>query len=307
MYTIYLQLRLSQGEYSLKRYKVISFDFDGRAQILNQEISDDWDESVKLNWQENKRKIKEELISELGSFNCFKKIKNFSELGSSQPSIIAFHNEFLQQANYAYSFDAYYPALTAASALGERVLNHLILKLRDYFKNTSEYRKIYRKKSFDNWDLAINTLEAWDVLLPEVVTQFRELKEIRNGSIHFNPETDNNYKDSALEAILILKSIIKNQFSGFGNQPWYISGTLGSCFVRSSHENEPFVKEIILPNCVLVGHLHTVESKQNTWQIVDEHIYADIEVSDERFRELVNNPGKYGADNTLISTSYVSN
>lgn len=204
----------------MKRYKVINFDFDGRAAILSQEISENWEDNVKENWQENKSKIKEGLISEFGSFNCFQKIKDFTDLESDQPSLIAFHNKFMKQVSYSYAFGAYYPALTAASALGERILNHLIIKLRDYFKSTAEYQKVYRKKSFDNWDLAINTLESWEVLLPDVVEKYRSLKEIRNRSIHFNPETDENYKESALEAILIIKEIIKLQFSGFGKQPW---------------------------------------------------------------------------------------
>lgn len=62
---------------------------------------------------------------------------------------------------------------------------------------------MYRKNSFDNWDLAINTLESWNVLLPEAVATFRELKTVRNHSIHFNPETDKNYKEAALNSTLL--------------------------------------------------------------------------------------------------------
>lgn len=284
----------------MKRYKVFNFEFDGRAEILNQEIPDTWEQSVRVNWLENKQKIQEGLISEFGSINCFQKIKDFSEIGSDQPSLIAFHNNFMRQISYAYSFGSYYPALTGACSLGERILNHLVLKLRDYFKDTAEYQKVYRKKSFDNWDLAINTLEAWDILLPEVAEQFRELKGIRNKSIHFNPEVDLNYKDSALQAILQIKKIIKIQFSGFGTQEWYIDGTKGACFVRKSFENNPFVKEIVLPNCYKVGHLHKLERERNGWRVFDEHEDADIEITDEQFRELIENPTKYDASNNLI-------
>ncbi|QSX39302.1 hypothetical protein [Shewanella cyperi] len=284
----------------MKRYKVFNFDFDGRAEILNQEIPDTWEQSVRANWLENKQKIQEGLISEFGSINCFQKIKDFSEIGSDQPSLIAFHNNFMKQVSYAYSFGSYYPALTGACSLGERILNHLVLRLRDYFKDTAEYQKVYRKKSFDNWDLAINTLEAWDILLPEAAEQFRELKDIRNKSIHFNPEVDLNYKDSALQAILQIKKIIKIQFSGFGTQPWYIDGTKGACFVRKSFEDNPFVKEIVLPNCYKVGHLHKLERERNGWRVFDEHEYADIEITDDQFRELIENPTKYDASNNLI-------
>lgn len=296
-----LTMKLSCAKESrLKRYKVIRFQFDGRAAVLNQKISDDWETSVKDNWLDNKRKIKEEIIAEFGAINCFRKIQDFSDIDSDQPSLIAFHNQFMKQIANAYSFGAYYPALTGASSLGERILNHLVLKLREYFKATPEYQKVYRKNSFDNWDLAINTLESWDVLLPEAVATFRELKTVRNHSIHFNPETDENYKETALNSILLLKKIIRQQFSGFGAQPWYIAGTMGACYVRESFEDVPFVKEVVLPNCVKVGHLHSIERVGHQFQIIDEENYADISVTDERFKELVNNASKYDKNNLLI-------
>ena len=61
-----------------------------------------------------------------------------------------------------------YPALTGACALGERILNYLILNLRDDFHSTPEYKQVYRKDSFDQWDAPINALASWGVLLPEV-------------------------------------------------------------------------------------------------------------------------------------------
>jgi hypothetical protein len=148
--------------------------------------------------------------------------------------------------------------------------------------------------------LAIDTLEAWGVLLPDVVTSFEKLKDIRNKSIHFNPETDTNDKELALEAICKLKEIVSGQFSGFGTQPWYIEGTKGACYIRSEFEDNPFVKEIVIPNCVKVGHLHRLEHGYKGWVVHDSHEYVDIEISDERFAELINNPSQYDAHNNKI-------
>lgn len=188
---------------------------------------------IRENWERKKRSGKEGLIFEYGARNAFQKVDNFTEIESDQPSLIAFHNKFMKEITSAYTIGSYYPALTGACALGERILNHLILRLRDYYKATAEYQKVYRKSSFDNWDLAINTLEAWDVLLPDVVQSFKELKTIRHRSIHFNPDTESDCKRISQEAILKLKEIIKGQFSGFGNQPWYIDGTLGACYGKN--------------------------------------------------------------------------
>ncbi len=284
----------------MKRYRILAYDFDTRATILKTEIQDDWEEKIKKQWGNNKRSIKEGLIAEYGAVGAFRKIDNFIELDANPISIIAFHNKFLRQIRSAYVIGSYYASLTGACALGERILNHLILRLRDYYKSTKEYRKVYRKDSFDNWDLAINTLEAWGVLLPDVVASFKELKDIRNRSIHFNPETDNNDKELAMESITKLKEIVTGQFSGFGTQPWFIEGINGACYIKNDYEDNPFVKEVVLPNCHKVGHLHRLEHGQGSWVVRDSHDYADIEITDERFSELMNNPTMYDAHNNPI-------
>lgn len=284
----------------MKRYRVLAYDFDARATNLKMEIQEVWEEKIKAQWRSSQESIKEGLIAEYGAVRAFKKISNFIELDANPISIIAFHNKFLRQIRSAYVIESYYAALTGACALGERILNHLILRLRKYYKATDEYKKVYRKDSFDNWDLAINTLEAWEVLLPDVVSSFRELKEIRNKSIHFNPETDNNDKELSLEAVNKLKEIVSGQFSGFGTQPWFIKGTKGACYIKSEFEDSPFVKEIVVPNCVKVGHLHTLEHGHKGWVVHDPHEYAEIEITDERFAALMNNPSHYDAHNNKI-------
>lgn len=281
----------------MKRYRVLSYDFDTRANVLNTVVKDDWEPQVKASWENNKNQIKEGLIAEFGAYSAFAKIRNFTDLGPLPFSIIAFHNKFLRQAWRSFVIGAYYPALTSACALGERILNQLILHLRKYFKETPQYKNVYRKNSFDDWDLAINTLAAWQVLLPDVVEFFRELKELRHRSIHFNPETDTNDRELSLNAMLKLSKIIQSQFSGFGTQPWFIEGIPGGMYIKKESENDPFVKEIILPNCNLVGHLHTLESSLKGWVVHDDHEYENKEITDQEFAELIKNRGKKQAPN----------
>jgi hypothetical protein len=76
-------------------------------------------------------------------------------------TVLAYHNQFFDQARRSFVIGAYYPALVSACALGERILNHLILDLRGFYKNKPEYRQVYRKESFDNWQIPVDTLEAW--------------------------------------------------------------------------------------------------------------------------------------------------
>jgi hypothetical protein len=122
------------------------------------------------------------------------------------------------------------------------------LLLREDFKTTPEYRTVYRKSSFDNWDVPIKTLEAWGILLPEVVTAFNELKQVRNRAIHFNPITEQNDRSLALMAIELLDTIISKQFGAFGLQTWFIPDIPGASYIKKDAEQDPFVRKVIIPN-----------------------------------------------------------
>lgn len=232
------------------------------------------------------------MVSEFGAMNAQEKVQNFLDLGNAPYSVIAFHNAFLPQIRNAFVVGAYYPALTGACALGERILNHLVLRLRDYYKATPEYRKVRGKKSFDKWDIAIDALEAWNVLHPEVAIAFRKLKEIRNQkAIHFNPEIDRDERTPALEAIRTLTEIIGKQFSAFfGPLPWFIQGTPGECFIKKECEDIPFIKEIYLASCFYVGPYFTITSALTPQgvqlTIHDEYPYETKEITDDEFVRL---------------------
>jgi len=271
----------------MKRYRILTYDFDSQANILKQESKDDWKEAQKIHLEYIKKQTREGLVEQFGARGADNKISNFVELGWLPISVVAFHNKFLRQVRDAYVIGAYYPSLTGACALGERILNQLIIHLRGDFKNTKEYKSVYRKDSFDNWDLAINTLESWSVILPDVAVDFRELKEIRNGAIHFDPETDRNDKEISLAAVKILTEIVEGQFSGFGTQPWFIPDIVGSAYIKKEFEEQPFVKRIILPNCNLVGPFHKLQSGPQGWIVLDDYNYEDKEISDEEFASLL--------------------
>jgi hypothetical protein len=271
----------------MKRYRVLPFfDFDTRAAILRQEIKEEWDPHVKKLWEENQTQIREGLIAEFGTYGAFQKTQNFIDLGPTPISIIAFHNNFLRQARRAFTIGSYYPALTAACSLGERILNQLILHLRDDYRQTPEYRKVHRKDSFDNWDLAIDTLQSWGILLQSVAASFRELRETRNKAIHFNPDIDTNDRDLALSALKKLTEIVNGQFSGFGTQPWFIPHTPDETYISRSCESKPFIKRIYLPNCAYVGPRHEIVSLSPEVSINDSFPYENVEISDSEFAKL---------------------
>ena len=147
--------------------------------------------------------------------------------------------------------------------------------------------KIYDKKSFDNWDEAINILESWKVLLPGVVSKFKDLKNIRNReAIHFNIETEDKDRETALRAINLLAEIIGGQFAFLGLQPWFIENTKGEFYIKKDWEANPFIKAVYVPNCVLAGPFHKVETVSGGLEVVDDFKYENEEISDSEFVKL---------------------
>lgn len=271
----------------MKRYRILTFDFDSRAHNF-EPIQDHWEDKIKEQHTANREKTIQELIAQHGKWNHGQKIHNFIDLKRKPFSIAAFHNKFLEQIRNAYIVGSYYPALTGACALGERILNHMMILLRDYHKDAPEYKKVYRKDSFDQWPVAIDALESWDELLPEAAERFRNLNGKRNSAIHFNPETDTNDQVLALESIHLMQEIVEIQFAAFGKQPWYFC-VPGEMYIRKEWEQKPLIKHIFIPNAVLVGYKHKIESVVPEFVISDHEDYEDREVSDEEFIELRKN------------------
>ena len=75
-----------------------------------------------------------------------------------------------------------------------------------------------------------------------------------------------------------------------GPSPWFIPGIGGKAFLKKELEEDPFIKEIYLPNCTLVGPDHDLDFKGGKWVVESDGPYeSEDEVTDEEFRELVEN------------------
>ena len=307
----------STRETFVKRYLafVSSISFDTRPQILAVEINPDWDEDVRHRWSENKQQIIQGLAQQYGALDLNRKVVDFLQLGREPFSIVAFHNKFLRQCRDAFVAGNYYPALTGTCALGERILNHLVLKLRDYHKVTPSYKRVYDKESFDKWDLAIDVLEEWQVFVDEdifrtwksfalrrikrageetdlhesdgVADLFRRLHKLRNNSIHFRIDLDVEVREPALRALELLQDVVAVQFGVEGPLPWFISG-LSNHFIKKEFEDNPFIREFYLPACEYVGPNYQVDRIGDALQINDPGPYDDKEITDSQFVALLN-------------------
>jgi hypothetical protein len=108
---------------------------------------------------------------------------------------------------------------------------------------------------------------------------------LRHRSIHFNVSTYATLREDALAAIHHMREIIDQQFSAFGNRPWFIMGTRGQIFIKREWEENPFVKICYLPICPFVGPHFSISFEQGL-RIHDHDDYGDGQWTDEEFAEV---------------------
>ncbi len=301
----------------MKRYFVplSAVSFDTRSMTLTLEVKDDWEEKFRNQSIESRNQVFDGLAQQYGILNFYMKLANFIELGRNPFSVVSFHNIFLGQCRDSFVAGNYYPALTGACALGERILNHLVLKFRDYRKCTDSYKKVYGKESFDNWNTAIDVLEEWQVFIDEgvfrawqafvinrtrlskeetdlhtssgVADLFRRLHNLRNDSLHFRIDLEAETRKPALRAIQLLQDIVAAQFGVERPLPWFIKGP-GEIFIKKEFEGSPLIREFYLPACELVGPDYQIKIEANILRVSDPGPYEDKEISDEEFVALLN-------------------
>ena len=281
---------LNRGrDHGKRRYLSWGADFDTRALTLGMQIQDHWEPEVKRLHAQNKVNARAGMIHEFGDYAIDAKIENFLAIDTKPFSVLAHHNRLFHEVRQSFVIGSYYPALVGACALGERILNHLIIDLRRFYTGTPQYRRVHRKNSFDDWRLPIDTLEDWDVLLPTAAAEFRALMPLRHRSIHFNVSTYATLREDALAAILHMRTIIEQQFGTFALRPWFIEGTLGHVFIKKAYEGHPFVRTYFLPHCPLVGPLFAMRPGPGGWEFFDSEDYGEGQWTDEEFAVRYNN------------------
>jgi hypothetical protein len=240
-------------------------------------------DAERASWEATKAQILDELVAAFGSEHAERKQRDFMALGPSPLSVVAYHNEVFAQCRRAFIDGAYYPTLLGACGLGERILNHLVLDLRESFAGHIATRRIARKESFQNWARALEVLGAWDVMRPETAVRYRRLEAARNAAVHYEAVTDNTWRERALRAMTLLHQIIERQFGISHEMPWLFAAD-GAVFVRRSWEETPFVTRFYLPNCALVSSQHDLAWQQDHFVPVDQIVDCpDVEWSDEEF------------------------
>lgn len=219
-------------------YRVMAFALDTTVNIFKQE-----------GLIAQKSEIEKSLRAEWGELDFASKLKRFVQLDLSFLGIPEEYYNLLRPVVASYCCGYFYPAITSAGALGERILNRLIIKLRGHFKSSKHYKKIWNKDSFDQWDLPISILNDWGIISAAVKSAFQRLQKYRNESIHYNEGYD--FESNSHDAVKALADIINGQFNYMNRKDlFWIFDMPGEIWVRSTVVNDPFIKEFVLPHCL---------------------------------------------------------
>lgn len=268
-----------------RRYRPVAVTFDTRNVLLDVVIQDGWDQAVKDLWTENKLRVREGLLCELGVQDGDAKIDNYRTMGPAPWSVVFEHNHLLSQVRSAFAHGDFYPALVGACALGERLLAQLIFALRNDFVNHPKTTKRVRKGGpFTDWGTAIDVLHGWEVLSDDQAAVYRDLEQQRHAAVHFNPKVVGGQLEPALRALFDLQRIIEGVFSPNGGPPRFIADTPGVHFLSLESEATPLVRRVFIPQSVLVSPVHQMEHRNGqNWFAIDDADYESAPLTDAEF------------------------
>jgi hypothetical protein len=261
----------------MKRYRFTNFFLDSTRSLLKQEGA---------LTHEQREEIIQQLRGKYGEADFDAKLKRFLEFDSPNVRLVTEYHQLLEQVADSYILGQYFPALTGACCLGEKIFNVLILTLRDHFKHSRFYKRIHRKDFVQDWDLAIDVLSEWDIVGDSLREDYIKLKDVRHASIH--PKYIADFHDQAFFALQHIMNVTHGLF-GLRNDVFF--WVPGEPYIRKDKEPDPLVKEFFVPNCKLVGYKHSVRLRAALPQSVgfiydDPYEYENREITDEEFRQL---------------------
>ena len=254
----------------LKRYRFSRFYVDTiRAHIENPAV--DFDGQI--------RRLVEQRY---GVLDIEQKAQRFLLVKPPPLRIVGEYNDVLLDVQDAFVAGALFSATTGACCLGERILNELIIRTKAYFKDSSGYKKVYRKNSIVDWKLMIDILKDWSIISDGVADSYENLGRIRHQyAVHYHDM--DGLEDRALEALNLVMQISEELF---GLRPDVFFFVEGESYIRKDAESMPVVREFFIPECINVGFKHKVEKQDGQFHLIDNFEYENKQVDDDRFRLL---------------------
>lgn len=261
---------------SMKRYMLNSFFIDTVRNVFKVP-------GVTPERYEKERKwlCEDTIIPSYGAEGLDAKFERYLSLEPPPFTVVTDVHDMLTQVHSAYIGGYYYPALTGACCVGERIFNLILLRVRDYYKSTEHYKDVHSKESFDDWHRAVSVLADWGALTPDLAAKYERLREIRRHSIHFSRLADLSAMTS--EAISTITTIAKKLF-GAPEDTYFL---MGHMFVKGARENEPLIQEFHIPACVRVGYRYQIKTDETgNVVLLDATAYEDRDVTDDEWMAL---------------------
>jgi hypothetical protein len=274
-----------------RRYRPIHVTFDTRNIVLDMDIKPEWEPQIKDMWAANQEGIRANLLADLGWRDGIEKLDNYRAMGVAPWSVVFEHSVLLQQVRNSFAHGDFYPALVGACALGERLLNELILALRDDFKNHSATtRRVRGGRVGAEWGALISVLHGWGVFDDEVAETYRQLEELRHAAVHFVQELPVKTREPALDALLRLQTVVERVFEPHGGPPRFIAETPGDSYISLEAEDDPLIRRVFLPRSVLVSPVHRLEWDESAdrWSAFDDLDFEPSELTDDQFAAALN-------------------
>lgn len=226
--------------------RLTKFTFDTRSNLIKHVPS--YEEDFKKSMQ-----------SVYGAADLDKKLERWANISKTQIWIVDEYNEVIDEIVSSYIAGYYYCATVSACCLTERILNRLVIKLKNYHKESDFYKKIYNwEEKIQNWDLLTKILEDWSVLDEFQITLCKKLHQLRTNTVHYVP--GGNFVKSAEESITAILSLIESLFGVFCRKDiFWIFNIPGEIWVKENVQDLPFVKEFILPACNECASVYQVQ------------------------------------------------
>lgn len=266
-----------------KRYRVIAAEFETRVLTLEPPESHLPAPERFLRQQHYERTLLL-LRSEYGEFGFEAKLDNLRLLPSRPMSVVDFHNQCLEQCRQAFVCGQYYPVLTAAFALAERMLVHLVNGLRPRYCDKSSKHILYAWEQKQDAYMALELLLAWQVIRSEVADLWLELQVGLKNRLYANNEDLLYKRELAFEVLTQVEDIISQQFAGAGDLPWLFAVN-DEYYIRKEFEQHPFIQLVYLPSSVYLGPRHQIK-RVFPWEFTDIEDDIEHDGSDEEFAKL---------------------
>lgn len=193
------------------------------------------------------------VVLRYGEMNTEEKLKRKKEINEVKLWLIYDFDKFFEEIIHSYIAGSFYPTATSCTTLAERLVNLFILKMRDHYGRGLLDKKLQKyvytqDQNWQSFDWNMKVLNAWGLLTPEQKKLFKDLRDIRNRAVHyqpsFNPEVD------SLNAVKTLHKLLDSYLSIFERKDILrVFEIPGEVWVKEEKLNDPFVQAFVLPCC----------------------------------------------------------